>query len=49
MKAVGIVTCIISQFLLAPCSISEEEKMSCKEHPMVTGECFLFWGRMQLY
>jgi hypothetical protein len=49
MKTAGIMTCIIFQLLLIPLSISEEEIKSCKEHPMVTGECFLFWGRMQLY
>lgn len=49
MKTIGIMVCIIFQLLLIPCSISQEETKSCRNHPMVTGECFLFWGRMQLY
>ena len=49
MKTAGIMTCMIVQLLLVPLSLSEEEAKSCREHPMVTGECFLFWGRMQLY
>ncbi len=49
MKTVAVMTCIIFQLLLIPCSISQEETKSCKNNPLVTGKCFLFWGRMQLY
>ena len=49
MKTVGIMACIIFQLLLIPFSISQEETKSCENNPLVTGRCFLFWGRMQLY
>ncbi|MBN2320938.1 MAG: hypothetical protein JXR49_17800 [Acidobacteria bacterium] len=49
MKTVAVVTCIIFQLLLVSFCISQDETKSCRNHPMVTGECFLFWGRMQLY